>query len=103
MIDQVDVHMILTVANTGASTPVDFYDDHEDEEPVVFDPAKSLLPGDFPNTIKVSFNSLTASAQTWKLEIATAGLDGVLDPDTAGVIDRSRVLGMLLVIHYTLN
>ncbi|MFO7566462.1 MAG: neuraminidase-like domain-containing protein [Enhygromyxa sp.] len=107
-IDSVDVHLVLepTVDGTVTGTVVDFFDDADPEaDPPVTPASESFGTGTYGNTISVSFDSLTASAQPWRLEIDTTSttIPLGLDPDETGMLDRTVIAGMVVIVHYSLT
>jgi hypothetical protein len=103
-IDSVEVHLVLdpSVSGTVTGTAIDFFDDAAADPPGT--PVSSTFAaGSYGNTISTSFGSLTASAQSWRLEIDTtqATIPIGLDPEATGLLDRSTVAGMILIVHYS--
>jgi hypothetical protein len=67
--------------------------------------SQTFAAGTHGNTISVSFGSLTAAAQPWRLEIDTTSttIPPGLDPDETGMLDRTVIAGMVVIVHYSLT
>ncbi|PRQ08097.1 hypothetical protein [Enhygromyxa salina] len=101
-----DVHLILdpSVSDTATGTDLDFFDDATADPPGTPE-TDAFAAGIYGNTVTASFTALTAVAQPWRLEVdtTTATIPPGLDPDETGMLDRSTIAGMVLVVHYSLT